>query len=118
MASTHTQRTLLTSQALSAGASVNATEWDLTTAYGGVAVVRLTNGGTAPTTAPTVSFYVGSATGVTRLLWQGSGNTTNSSVTDVPCVIPLGVMFVNITITWGATTGGTVEAYGQETTTI
>lgn len=117
MASTHTAKTLLTSQALASGASVNATEWDLSTAYGGLAAVKLTNGGTAPTTAPVVKFYVGESTGTKRLYYQASGDIVNSSINDIICELPPGTMFANITITWGATTGGTVEAYGQELTT-
>lgn len=118
MASTHTAKTLLTSQSLAAGASVNATEWNLSTAYGGLAAVKLTNGGTAPTTAPVVKFYVGESTGTKRLYYQASGDIVNSSINDIICELPPGTMFTNITITWGATTGGTVEAYGQELTTI
>jgi hypothetical protein len=121
MASTHTAKTLLTAQTLAAAASVNATEWNLSTAYGGLAAVKLTNGGTAPTTAPVVKFYVGESTGTKRLLYQASGDTVNSSVNDIVCELPLGTIFANITVTWGATTGSAtngVEAYGQELTTV
>lgn len=118
MAATKTAKTLLTSQALAAAASVNSTEWDLSTAYGGIAAVKLTNGAAAPTSVPVVKFYVGEATGVKRLFYQASGDTVNSSVNDVVCEIPPGAMFVNITITDGTGQGITVEAYGQELTTI
>ena len=118
MASTHTSKTLLTSQSLAAATSVNATEWNMTTAYGGLAAVKLTNGGSAPTTAPVVKFYVGESTGTKRLFYTASGDTTNSSVTDIVCELPIGTMFSNITITNGATNSITVEAYGQELTTI
>lgn len=118
MPSTHTAKTLLTSQALAAAASVNATEWNLSTAYGGLAAVKLTNGGTAPTTAPIVQFFVGESTGTKRLFYTASGDLVNSSVNHIVCELPPATMFCNITITWGATTGGTVEAYGQELTTI
>ena len=118
MASTKTAKTLLTSQSLAAATSVNATEWNLSTAYGGLLVVRLTNGGTAPTTVPVVKFYVGYATGKKYLFWQGAGDTVNSSVNDVVCELPDKTMFANVTITNGATNAITVEAYGQELTTI
>lgn len=119
MAATKTAKTLLTSQSLSASASVNATEWNLSTAYGGVASVKLTNGGTAPTIAPTVKFYIGEATGTKRLYYTASGDTVNSSVNDINCELPPSVMFCNITITQGASTNAiTVESYGQEMTTI
>jgi len=118
MASTHTAKTLLTSQALAAATAVNATEWNLSTAYGGIVGVKLTNGGTAPTTAPVVQIFVGESTGTKRLFYTGQGDTVNSSVNHIVCELPMATMFANVTITWGATTGGTVEAYGQELTTI
>lgn len=118
MAATHTSKTLYASASLAASTSVNATEWNASTAYGGLAAVKLTNGATAPTTAPTVKFYVGESTGTKRLFYTSSGDTTNSSVTDHICEMPLGTMFINITVTNGATNAITVEAYGQELTTI
>ena len=118
MASTKTSRTILTSQALAAATAVNGTEVNLSTAYGALVCVKLTNGGTAPTTVPVVKFYVGESTGTKRLFYQASGDIVNSSVNDIVCEIPPAGMFINVTITWGATTGGTVEAYAQELTTI
>ena len=118
MAATKTARTLLTSQSLAAATAVNATELNLSTAYGALATVKLTNGATAPTTVPVAKFYVGESTGTKRLLYQASGDTVNSSVNDIVCEIPPSAMFVNITITNGATNAITVEAYGQELTTI
>jgi len=119
MAATKTAKTLYTSQSLAAATSTTSiAEWNLSTAYGGLATAKLTNGGSAPTTAPVVKFYVGEATGVKRLLYQASGDTVNSSVNDIVCEIPASAMFVNITITNGATNAITVEAYGQELTTI
>jgi hypothetical protein len=118
MAASKTAKTLLASQSLAAAGNVNATEWNLSAAYGGLAAVKLTNGGSAPTTAPTVKFYVGEATGVKRLFYTATGDTTASSVNDIVCELPLGAMFCNITITGGATNATTVEAYGQEATGI
>lgn len=118
MAATKTSRTLDASASLAAATSRNATEWNLSTAYGGIAAVKLTNGASAPTTAPVVKFYVGEATGVKRLLYQASGDTVNNSVNDIVCEIPAGAMFVNITVTNGATNAITAEAYGQELTTV
>ncbi len=118
MAATKTSKTLYASASLAAATSVNATEWNMTTAYGGIAAVKLTNGASAPTTAPVVKFYVGESTGTKRLLYTASGDTTNSSVNDLVCEIPASAMYVNITMTNGATNAITVEAYGQELTTI
>lgn len=118
MAATKTSRTLLTSQSLSAAASVNATELNLSTAYGALLNVQLTNGASAPTTVPVVKIYTGDATGVKRLFYQVSGDTTASSVNNFPCEIPPSAMFVNVTVTNGATNAITVEAYAQELTSI
>jgi hypothetical protein len=118
MAATKTAKTLYGAAQLAGAANVNASEWNLSTAYGGLATVKITNGATAPTAAPVVKFYVGEATGVKRLLYQVTGDTVNSSVTDLVCEVPASAMFVNINM---ANLGGnaiTVEAYGQELTTI
>jgi hypothetical protein len=118
MAATKTARTLLTSQSLAAATSVNATELNLSTAYGALVTVKITNGASAPTTAPTITWYVGEATTVKRQFYQTSGNTTNSSVTDYVCEIPAKAMFNNVTILNGATNAITVEVYAQELTTV
>jgi len=118
MAATKTSKTLLTSQSLAAATSVNVTEWNASTAYGGLCCVKLTNGGTAPIMAPIVKFYVGESTGTKRLMYTQSGGTVNSSVTDCFFDVPAGAMFVNATSTNGATNSITVESYGQELTTI
>ena len=118
MAAVKTSRTLLTSQSLAAATAVNATEWNLSTAYGGLAAVKLTNGATGPTTAPIVKFFVGEATGVKRLLYTATGDTVNSSINDLVCELPPGVMFCNVTVTNGAGQAITVDAYGQELSTV
>ena len=118
MAATKTAKTLLTSQSLAAATTVAATEWNASTAYGGVAAVKLTNSATPPTTAPVVTFYVGEATGVKRKLYSGTGDILASSVNDIVCEIPMGAMFVNVSITNGTTNAITVEAYAEELTTI
>lgn len=117
-APTKTAKTLLSSQSLAAGTSVDITEWDMTGVYGGCIIIRITNGSSAPTTAPTMNFYSGHATGVKRLRDTRTGDTTNSSVRDFECAYELYHMFANATITNGATNAITVEAFGQEATTI
>lgn len=118
MAAAKTSRTLRASASLAAATLASCTEWNLSTAYGGLASVRLTNGASAPTTAPVVKFYVGDATGVKRLFYTATGDTVNSSVTDIVCRYPNSAMFANIDITNGATNAITAEAYGQELTTV
>ena len=118
MPTTHTLRTIRTSASLAAATAAVGTEWNNSTAYGGVVTVRLTNGATAPTTAPLVQFFVGEATTVKRQYYAQSGDIVNSSVNDIVCEIPAGAMFVNVTITNGATNAITAEAFAQELTTV
>lgn len=118
MAATKTAKTLLASQALAAATAVNATEWSAITNYGGMLGIKLTNGAAAPTTAPVVKIFIGEATGTKRLFYTASGDIVNASVNDVVCEIPTSAMFINATITNGATNAITVEAYGQELTTV
>ena len=119
MAATKTSKTLLTSQALAVSSSLNATEWNMTTCYGGLLCVKFTNSGSAPTVAPVATFYVGEGSGTKRQIYTASGNTTASSVTDLICEIPASAMYGNCTVSLGAATNAvTVEIYGQELTTI
>lgn len=119
MAVVKTARTLLASQSLAAGASVNVTELNLSTAIAGTVVfVKLTNGATAPTTAPNVKFYSGEATTVKRKRYEANGDIVNSSVNEPYFVTSQGDMFVNVTITNGATNAITVECYAQEASSL
>lgn len=115
---TKTARTLLASQTLAAGASISATELNLSTAPGARVFVKITNGATAPTTAPSVTFFSGGATGIKRNLYTVAGDLVANSVTHLSCRYGLPDMFANVTITAGATNGCTVEAVAQEATTL
>lgn len=118
MAASKTAKTLLASQSLAASTSINSTEWNLTSAYGGLIGIKLNNGSSAPTTAPNIRIFVGETTGVKRLFYSITGDTVNSSIKDVVCQIPPECMFCNVTIDNGATNSITVEVYGQELTGI
>lgn len=123
MALTKTTRTLIAaSTTVAASATVNATEWDLRTAYGGLATVTLSLPGSAPTVAPTINFYVGEATGKKRLLYSAQAGVAGPSSLypiDFVCEIPVGVEFVNISVVQGASGNSiTAEAWGQEITSI
>ncbi len=118
MAASKTQRAILASQALAAAGTVNGAEWNLTTSYGGRLCVRLTNGASAPTTAPIVKFFVGDASGKKYLLYTATGDIVANSVNDLSCEYGLADMYANLTIVNGATNGITVEAYGQEATAL
>ena len=117
---TKTAKTLLAAAStVGANTPVLALEWNLSTAMGGIATVRITNGSSAPTTPPVVQFFIGEATGVKRLFWSASGDTVNNSIIDIPpCEFPAGVMFANITVTGGATNACTAGITAQELTTL
>lgn len=114
MSATKGQKVLLASQALAAGASVDVAEWNMTGAYGGSLIVRITNGASAPTTTPIIKFFSGDASGKKYDRYQAAGDTVNSSVIDRECEYGVQHMFANARITNGATNAITVEAYGQE----
>lgn len=118
MAITKVARTLLVSQSLAAGASVDATELNLSSALGADIYVKITNLGTAPTTVPFVQFYQGEATGIKRKKAPGYGDLVASSVSDPMCSYGPRCMFANVKITAGATQGCTVEVYAQELTNL
>ena len=113
MALSKSSTTLLASQSLGAGASVNVTELDLTGKNAAHIFVKITNGSPAPTTPPTVIFYAGEASGVKREIARGAGDITASSVNHPNCRYSLANMFANVTITNGATNAITVEVYAQ-----
>ena len=115
-----TARTLIPLAAGNVGisATVNATEWDRRTALGGFATVTLSLPGSAPSSAPVVTFYVGEASGKKRVRYTVSSGTTAADYPkDFVCQFPLGTMFVNITIVGGLGNVVTAEAYAQELTT-
>lgn len=117
---TKTARTLIALSASNIGISttVNATEWDMTGKPAGFATVTLSLPGSAPTSGPIVTFYVGEATGKKRVIQTTAGGTTAGDYPkDFVCRFPLGTMFVNISVTGGTGNAVTAEAYGQELTT-
>lgn len=119
MASTHTLKALYTATTISASATASCTEWANTITYGGLATVSLSLPGSAPTTAPTITFYSGEATGVKRQFYKVAGSITSGDYPmDITCEYPASAMYINITVTNGATNTLTVEMKAQELTTI
>lgn len=119
MASTHTKRTIIAAATSNAaGATTSGTEWNNSTAYGGVVTCRITNGATGPTIGADFVVYVGSATGEKREFSRQTAPTTNNAVTDFVVEIPPGVMFVNVDITGNTGQAVTAEVFAEELTTI
>lgn len=119
MAATKTKRALIAAATSNAAAATTSgTEVNLSTAYGGLLVVRITNGATGPTVGPDVVVYAGSATGEKREYSRQTGPTTNSAVTDFAIDIPPGLMFLNLDITGNTGQAVTAEAFMEELSTI
>lgn len=119
MASTHTKRTIIAAATSnSAGGTTSGTEWNNSTAYGGVINARITNGATGPTVGADVVVYTGSATGEKREFSRQTAPTGNSAVTDFAVEIPPGAMFVNVDVTGNTGQAVTCEVFAQELTTI
>jgi hypothetical protein len=115
---TKTARTMKSSAAVTAGATAALTEVDLSTAFGGTLVVRITNGATGPTTDTTITIYAGHATTVERIFAEAVAGQTNNGVYDLVFQIPSSVMFVGGDIVAGASNNITAEAYLQELTSV
>lgn len=119
MAATKTKRTLIAAATSnSAGGTTNGTEWNASTAYGGLVACRITNGGTGPTVGADFVVYVGSTTGEKREFSRQTAPVTNSAVTDFVVEIPPGAMFVNVDITGNTGQAVTAEVFAQELTSI
>lgn len=118
MAITKTPRTLLASTVLTQGQVITATELNLSTSPGARVFVKITPNGVAPSTAPSVKFFSGEATGVKRDLYTASGDLSATVASHFSCRYSLPDMFANVTITAGATQGCTVEVFAQEATTL
>lgn len=113
-----TAKTLISSQSLAASGSVNGS-WDGHLALGGFLTARLTNGGTGPSVAPTVTVNVSDDNSTWRQLTQFTGPTTNSAVTDFTVEIPPPVMYLQVVIAQGASGQPiTVESLLHELTSI
>jgi hypothetical protein len=118
MAATKNKRTLLASTSIAAATPTDGTEIDLSTKYGGVLTVKLTNGGTGPTVPINAYVYIGGATTEKKLFAKLLGDSVNSSVNEYAVDIPAGTMFLNITFKDNTAQAVTCEAFLQELTTI
>lgn len=92
--------------------------WDLTKAFGGYLTIRIVNQGTGPTTAPTVTINVSNDNAAWRPQWKFTGVITASNTSDWGVEIPAGVMYVQVSITAGATTAQGGEVQGHELSNI
>jgi len=118
MPAAKTSRILLASVSNGAGATVNATELDLSTKYGALVCARITNGATGPTIGCDFVVYTGDVTGDKREFSRQTAPVTNNAVTDFSVEIPPSAMFVNVTFTGNTGQDVTVECHAQELTAL
>ena len=101
MASTKANVVVWDDVTLTAGAGADSTVSDVqnwTDGYGGVALLKLTNGATGPTVASAVQLEA-SGDGVNFYGLGGpiSGGVANNGITDLVIDVPIGVMYLRAT---------------------
>lgn len=117
-AATKTSRTLQASASNAAGGTTTATAWNLTTALGGTVQGRITNGGTGPTIACTMTINVSTDNSTWRTFFQATAGTTASTAYDFVVDLPMPVMYCQVVFTGNTAQSVTVEAFGHELSTI
>jgi hypothetical protein len=113
-----TARTLQASATNAAGATTNGTTWTLTTAFGGVMTGLITNGGTGPTIGCDFVVQISTDGAAWKDFSRQTAGTTLSVAYPFAVEIPPGVMYARPVFTGNTGQGVTVEAFGQELTSI
>ena len=101
-----------------AAGTTTGTVVDLTTKYGALITVKLTNGGTAPTIAANAYVYTSGDNTNFKLLMKLGGDTTISSVNEWSIDIPASAMYCRVDIKDNTVQAVTCEAFAQVLTTI
>lgn len=120
MASTHTLRTIQAAATThAAGASLaTGTAVDITTKYGGVLTAKITNGSGTLGVPATLSVMVSGDNTNWKTFAVVTHSVTSTAVGEWAFDIPMGVMYVNVTLGGNTTVDVTWEAFLQELTTI
>lgn len=116
MALTKASTTILASQSVGAAATVTGTGIDLTAGYGGKFVWNITNGGSAPTTVPTIEVQTSPDNTNWYREFLVGGDLVVSSVNNgaYPCAV--GVMYARSIFIGGATNGSTMACMMEQIT--
>ena len=115
---TKTLRTLQASASNTAGSTTTGTALDLTTKFGGLATLKVTNGGTGPTVACDAILEVSGDNSTWYEYSRATAGTANSGAYVFPVEIPIGIMYLRSKFTGNTGQSVTVEAYFQEATSI
>lgn len=102
-----------------AGATTNGTAVDLSTAYGALITIKLTNGGTAPAVAPYADIQVsGDVGGTWKSFYKVGGDTVPSSVNEFAIEVPAPAMRTRVVVGGNTVQPVTCEAFAQVLTGI
>lgn len=112
-----TARTVVASATLTA-TSTTTGAWNLTTAFGGVLTMRITNGGTGPTIPCTATVNVSTDNSTWRKFAAFTAGVTNSAVYDFAIEVPAGTMYAQTSFNGNTAQSVTIEATGHELTSI
>src|SRR4051812_7964848 len=93
---TKTARTLQSSTSNSAAGTTTGTTWDARTALGGVITTKVTNGGTGPTVACTVTVNIATDGSAWKLFQAATAGVTASTAYEFAFEIPAGVMYAQV----------------------
>ena len=121
---TKAARTLIAAGTSNAAGATTRGVADMRTDQGGLLTVKITNGGTGPTVAPTVNILVAHNDGATpaaasrgadwKTLWSFSGDTTASSITEQSISIDPATMHLEVEVTGNTGQAVTCEAFMSE----
>jgi hypothetical protein len=119
MAATKNLRTIIAAATSnSAAATTTGTAIDLTTKYGGLLTIKITNGATGPTVVASAYVYTSGDNSAFKLLTVLQSQSGNSVVSEFALEIPPGVMYLRVDVKDNTAQAVTCEAFLQELTTI
>jgi len=123
---TKNARTLIAAGTSNASGATTRGVLDLRTAQGGLLTIKITNGATGPTVAPTATVSVAHNAGATptaaaegadwKRFYQFAGDTTSASVNQWSIDVPPGVMHLQVAIADNTGQAVTCEAFLSEVT--
>jgi len=117
-------RTLIAAGTSNASGATTRGAVDMRTNQGGLLTIKITNGATAPTTAPTVNILVAHNDGASpalgsrgadwKTLWSFTGDITNNSITEQSISIDPATMHLEVEVTGNTPSAVTCEAFLSE----
>ena len=101
-----------------AGATTTGTAVNLTTGYGALVTVKITNGGTGPTVPATVRILTSGDNTNYKLFYSFASDNIASSVNEWAIDIPRAAMYVRVDVTGNTAQAVTCEAFAQVLTGV